>query len=135
MGPTYLLLVVLVTFLALYDWQMERLPNKVTILLLTGGLFLNWPGAPPIWLGSLLLFSTWQIGGIGGGDAKLWMALLWLTPRALATPALLVFGLVLTLTALAQFLWRSMHSQPSFGTQSPGAWRTVPYVLWLLFAV
>jgi Flp pilus assembly protein protease CpaA len=130
----YLLLLLLVAALAIYDWQTERLPNGVTLLLLASGLLIHWPGAPATWLGCLLLFSAWQLGGLGGGDAKLWMALLWLTPFERAGQAFVVFAAAMTLTALVQLLWRKFRRKTTIGVSSPGAWRALPFVLWLLVA-
>jgi Flp pilus assembly protein protease CpaA len=121
--------------LALYDLRTQRVPNWVTLPLLLTGLVLHFPGAPETWLGCLLLFSAWRFGGLGGGDAKLWMALLWLVPRNLAGRATLAMAAALLLTASAQALWRKLRGRPMWGVRGPGAWRVLPFGLWLLVAV
>jgi Flp pilus assembly protein protease CpaA len=98
------------------------------------GLVLHWPGAPETWLGCLLLFSAWHYGMLGGGDAKLWMAFLWLVPSELAQPALLVMAMAFLLTAMVQLGWRKLRGCPLWGLHSPGTWRVIPFALWL-FAV
>jgi Flp pilus assembly protein protease CpaA len=80
------------------------------------------------------LFSAWHLGVLGGGDAKLWMALLWLVPVELAQLAVLAMAVVFVLTAVLQVLWRIIRRHPLWGVPSPGAWRTLPFVLWLLVA-
>ena len=110
----------------------RRVPNWVTLPLLMTGLVLHFPGAPETWLGCLLLFSAWRFGAIGGGDAKLWMACLWLAPSELAQPALLVMALAFLFTATAQVFWRKLRRGPVRGVRSPGAWRVIPFALWLL---
>jgi len=166
----YPLLLALVLLVSLHDLYHARVPNWVTLPLLGIGLLWNFPsflragpGTLETWLACLLLFAAWRAGWIGGGDAKLWMALLWLAPAAQAqavttnvstglntsaSPALVMSG-AFVLTALAQLLWRLWHScykfrpaprlsvntanakTPLTGVKSPGAWRTIPYAIWL----
>ena len=128
-----LLLLILAVFLACYDLRTQRVPNWVTLPLIATGLVLHFPGVPATWLGCLLLFSVWHFGMLGGGDAKLWMALLWLVPSELAQPALLVMAAAFLLTAMAQVFWRKLRRRPVWGVRSPGAWRAIPFVIW--FAV
>jgi len=133
----YLLLLVLLLLLSLHDLHHARVPNWVTLPLLGIGLLWNFPGALETWLACLLLFAAWRAGWLGGGDAKLWMALLWLTPAAQAQTAALVLSGIFVLTALAQLLWRKFNNlwhsckTPLTGVKSPGAWRTIPYAIWL----
>jgi len=127
-----MLLLLLAVFLAIYDLRTRRVPNWVTLSLLVAGLRLQFPGAPETWLGCLLLFSAWRFGAIGGGDAKLWMAFLWLAPANLAQPALLVMAAAFLFTAMAQVIWRKLRGHPIWGLRSPGAWRVIPFALWLL---
>jgi Flp pilus assembly protein protease CpaA len=127
-------LLILVICLAIYDLRIRRVPNWATLPLLMTAIFLRFPGTLDVWLGSLLIFAAWRFLVLGGGDAKLWMALLWITPVSLTGLALPAIGLTLILTALVQLIWRGLYRRPAFGVQSPGAWRTIPYVVWLLTA-
>jgi len=127
-----MLLLLLAVFLAMYDLRTQRVPNWVTLPLLVTGLVLQFPGAPETWLGCLLLFSAWHFGALGGGDAKLWMAFLWLAPANLAQPALLAMAVAFLLTAMAQVFWRKLRGHSLWGRRSPGAWRVIPFALWLL---
>jgi Flp pilus assembly protein protease CpaA len=131
------LLLALVLLVSLHDLRRGRIPNWVTLPLLGIGLLWNFPGALETWLACLLLFAAWRAGWLGGGDAKLWMALLWLAPGALAqavttnaSPVLVMSG-IFVLTALVQLLWRKSQKMPLTGHKSPGAWRTIPYAIWL----
>lgn len=129
-----ILLLILVLCLTAYDGRTKRVPNWVTLPLLAAGLVLHFPGVPLIWLACLLLFSAWHFGALGGGDAKLWMALLWLVPLEMAQPAVWVMSAVFLLTAGAQVLWRIMLGRPVWGVRSPGVWRAIPFALWLFAA-
>jgi Flp pilus assembly protein protease CpaA len=125
-------LLVLVFCLAVYDGRTKRVPNWVTLPLLIAGLVLHFPGVPATWLACLLLFSAWHFGALGGGDAKLWMALLWLAPLELVQSAVWMMAAAFLLTASAQGIWRILCGRPAWGVRSPGAWRTIPFALWLL---
>ena len=127
----YPLLLALVLLVSLHDLRRGRIPNWVTLPLLGIGLLWNFPGALETWLACLLLFAAWRAGWLGGGDAKLWMALLWLAPAAQAQTAILVMSGIFVLTALVQLLWRKLQKMPLTGHKSPGAWRTIPYAIWL----
>jgi Flp pilus assembly protein protease CpaA len=127
-------LLLLAVFLAIYDIRTRCVPNWVTLPLLMTGLILQFPGVPETWLGCLLLFSAWRLGVLGGGDAKLWMAFLWLVPCNLAQPALFAMAVAFLCTASAQVFWRKLRGHPIWGMRSPGAWRVIPFALWL-FAV
>lgn len=125
----FLLLLITLT-LGLYDFRTRRVPNWVTFPLLLTGMFIHAPGTMETWLGTALLFAFWQFEVLGAGDAKLWMALLWLTPPVLAQPAFFIlFGSIL-ITALAQLLWRKLRGKPVTGIKTPGAWRVLPFVVW-----
>ena len=139
----YLLLFVLIILVALHDLRSGRVPNWVTLPLLGIGLLWNFPGALEsgafvvTWLACLLLLAAWRASWLGGGDAKLWMALLWLAPATLAQPAVLIMFGTFVLTALAQLLWRKFQPSdrgkktPLTGVKSPSAWRAIPYAIWL----
>ena len=128
--PSLLLAVVIA--LSLYDFHTRRVPNWVTLPLLLTGMFIHAPGTMETWLGTALLFAFWRFETLGGGDAKLWMALLWLVPGEWAQTALVVLGFALVGTALTQLLWRYVRGVPMFGVQSPGAWRVIPFAIWLV---
>jgi Flp pilus assembly protein protease CpaA len=125
------LLFILTLTLSIYDFRTRRVPNGLTLTLLTVGMGLHFPGQPEIWTGSAVLFTFWHLGVLGGGDAKLWMALLWLAPPDLAHPAFVVLFSSIIITALAQMLWRKLRGQVVTGVKTPGAWRTLPFVIWL----
>lgn len=124
-------LLLLVIALSIYDYRTRRVPNGVTLPLLVIGMGLHFPGAPETWTGTALLFTFWHVGVLGGGDAKLWMAFLWLAPPNLAHPAFVVLFGSICITALAQMLWRKLRGQPVIGVKTPGAWRAIPFALWL----
>jgi len=117
-----------------YDSRSRRVPNAVTLPLLTLGGILHMPGHPLLWLTCALLFMGWQRQWIGGGDAKLWMALAWLTPPRQEQTAIVVLWSVFLLTGTFQLFWRWGRHRPTFGVSEPAAWRTIPFALWLVFA-
>jgi len=152
-----LALLILVILLAAYDCQRQRVPNWATLPLILIGLLVNLPGAiethwvEPFetrwvefietrWvefietlIACALLLTAWRMGWMGGGDAKLWMALLWITPVEMARSAVPTMFTCLGVTGLAQIIWRKLKKRPTFGLRSAGAWRAVPYAVWLLF--
>lgn len=132
MQPYLLGLMILTVALSIFDWQARRVPNCITLLLLATGIGLNFPGQPATWLGCTLLFIAWRSSVLGGGDAKLWMALLWLTPTVYMAEGLLIVGGVWFGTGLLQLACRRLRRIPLTGRQTPGAWRTVPFAVWLL---
>lgn len=123
-------LLILTLTLSLYDFHTRRVPNWVTLPLLLTGMFIHAPGTMETWLGTALLFAFWRFEALGGGDAKLWMALLWLAPPGLARPAFFVLFSSLLLTAFAQLLWRKGRGQAVTGHKTPGAWRAIPFAIW-----
>ena len=145
----FLALLILVILLVVYDCRSGRVPNWVTLPLLLVGLLVNFLPALGGWrvelvetwqvelveilIACTLLFAAWRMGWMGSGDAKLWMALLWLTPVDMARSSLLVMFACLAVTGLAQIAWRKLKKQPAFGVRSAGAWRAVPFALWLFF--
>ena len=124
-------LLLLTVLLTLYDFRTRRVPNWVTLPLLFTGMFVNAPGTLEVWLGTALLFTFWQFEALGGGDTKLWMALLWLAPPGQARQAFFVLFSSLLLTALAQMLWRKVRGRAVTGVKTPGAWRVIPLAIWL----
>jgi len=124
----------LVMGLSWYDYQYQRIPNAVTLPLLAVFILLNWPGTPETWLGCLLLFLGWRGGAMGGGDAKLWMALLWAVSPELGKDAFWVMAGSFVITSAAQIVWRRFRQQDLTGKRAPAAWRTLPYVVWMILA-
>ena len=127
---TGLLMIVTLGVVA-FDFKHKRIPNAVTIPMLLGFMLINWPGEPEIWMGCFLFFTGWQMGWMGGGDAKLWMALLWASPLSAASPSWWVMVGTFILTGLGQIVWRQWQNTTPTGVQSPGSWRTIPYLIWL----
>jgi Flp pilus assembly protein protease CpaA len=126
MLPTLLLL--LTVAVSLYDLHTGKVPNWVTVPLIVTGIIAHFPGSLDTWLPSLVLYTAWQAGGMSAGDAKLWLALVWLLPGS--TP--LMFFLTFFITGLLQIILRKFKRQPLTGVRSPGAWRTIPFILWSL---
>jgi Flp pilus assembly protein protease CpaA len=120
---------------AIFDLRRQRIPNSVTLTLLLGGIVAHFPGSFEMWLGCALLFVTWRLGGMGGGDAKWWMGLLWLVPPSLTGTAISMMVVSFLTTASLQMAWRKLKDQPLIGIRSPGAWRALPFVAWLLMHV
>ena len=118
---------------SIYDFRQKRIPNWVTLPLLLLGLILHFPGSIETWLGCVFLFLGWRFRVFGAGDAKLWMALLWLAPTGSALTAVLIMGLSMMLTALVQIAWRKIKHEQATGVRSPAAWRALPYAAWLFW--
>ena len=127
------LLLMLSIFISLYDLRTKRIPNWVTLPLLIAGVIAQFPGTVELSFVCVALWSAWTMGWMGGGDAKLWMALLWMTPSEWTGEAIIVMFTTLFVTGLIQLLWRSVRKQPGTGIQSPGAWRTIPFAIWLVW--
>ena len=129
----YFLVLLETTGLAWYDFRHQRIPNLVTLFLLMAGWILHFPGSIETWLGCVLLFMAWHIGWLGGGDAKLWMAMLWLVPPLQAGMSVSLMFISFLVTAGIQLAWRKVMGEQVTGIQSPGAWRVIPFAVWLLF--
>jgi Flp pilus assembly protein protease CpaA len=118
---------------SLYDLRRGKVPNYFSLPLLVAGLAAHFPGTLDVWLICLLLYAAWQTGGMAAGDAKLWMAVLWiLPPQASGTMPAVFFATFLT-TGLLQILFRLVRSQALTGLRTPGAWRTIPFTIWSLY--
>lgn len=122
-----LLLVILVS---LYDFRHARISNWVTLPLIAIGALVQLPQTSYIFLILAAFFFAWQVGWMGGGDAKLWMGIVLIAP---ATRTIL-WAIPLTFfgTALLQLLWRRIRGRVVLGRQAPAAWRTVVYLLILV---
>jgi Flp pilus assembly protein protease CpaA len=127
--------VALTIAVSLYDFHFRRVPNWVTLPLLLAGIICHFPGTVETCLACVLLFMAWHAGWMGGGDAKLWMALLWLAPSGAEQAAFVAMAVTLVATGLLQLVWRKFRKRPATGIRSPSAWRTIPYAVWLFTAL
>jgi Flp pilus assembly protein protease CpaA len=124
----FFLLFPLVTLISLYDLKYRKIPNWFTLPLILLGLYVNFPGNPLTWITSVLFFSAWQFGFMGGGDAKLWIALLWCLPSFGECAVLWMFA-ALMLTGVAQIIVRVLSQKRfSLGFKTAGAWRVVVFM-------
>jgi len=120
----------LTIFISLYDFRHARIPNWVTIPLFIIGLIFNSPHPIGIYVLLGSLWIAWKLGWMGGGDAKLWMALIVTLPSGYQM--LWTIPLVFFATGALQLLWRKIRGMPLTGIRSPGAWRTIAYMLVIL---
>ena len=122
-------LFIFVLAISLYDLRTRRIPNWYSLPPLIAGLMAHFPGTPDLWIASLLLSFAWAKGGMGAGDVKLWIALLWALPVEYSEQAFPLVFLTFFLTGLGQILWRAIKKQPLTKSLTPGAWRTIPFIL------
>lgn len=115
--------------LSLYDLRARRIPNWATFPLIVAGFIAHFPGYPDIWFVSIGLFLAWANGWMGAGDAKLWITLLWALPVNISAQAIPLIFLIFFLTGLLQLAWRWIRKQPIANLLTPGAWRTIPFLL------
>ena len=121
-------------FVTLYDFRYRRVPNEITLPLLLTGILTNFPGAPDLWMGSILLLVAWGSGGMGAGDVKLWMALLWCTFPVFGERVVWVMFITLVITSVVQIIVRIlMKKRDVTGIKLPGAWRALVYLIFLIF--
>ena len=120
---------IFVIAISIYDLQTRRIPNWCSIPLLIAGLIAHFPGTPDLWFASLFLFFAWVKGGMGAGDVKLWIAVLWALPAEYSIQAYPLIFLTFLLTGLGQILWRIPRKQALTKSLTPGAWRTIPFLL------
>jgi Flp pilus assembly protein protease CpaA len=124
----WIVLFILAMAVSLYDLRTGKVPNWVSLPLLCAGVIAHFPGTANIWFSCLMIFFAWYLAWMSAGDAKLWMALLWVLP--LSDPA--AMPLAFFSTGLLQILIRKVKNQPLTGVRTPGAWRTIPFILWSL---
>jgi len=118
----------LVIVLSLYDLKCRRIPNWITLPLMLVGFFASFPGNPILWIASAMIFSAWKSGFMGGGDAKLWIGLLWCLYSFTQNTVVLMFT-ALMITAIAQLLVRFLSTKKlSVGFRTAGAWRAVVFM-------
>ena len=98
------------------------------------GLILCFPGNPTLWFGSIFIFQAWRLGVIGGGDAKLWIGLLWCLFSFAGEAILLAMAISLVITGLSQILVCALSKKKvETGIKVPGAWRTVIFMGCLIY--
>jgi Flp pilus assembly protein protease CpaA len=124
-------LFIYVLAISLYDFHIRRIPNWYTIPLMAAGLIAHFPGYIELWLASFALMYAWAGGWMGAGDTKLWIVLLWALPVESPPQVLLFMFASFFLTGLAQILWRIARKQTPTNSLTPGAWRTIPFILFL----
>lgn len=125
----FLFLFIVIVLVSLYDLKYREVPNWISMPLIFIGLITGFPGNPTIWIGSIFIFQAWRLGIIGGGDAKLWVGLLWCLFSFTGERILLVMSISLTITGLAQILVRLLTKKKVVtGIRVPGAWRTVVFM-------
>ena len=118
----------LVILISLYDLKYRTIPNWITLPLMLLGLYVNFPGNPIFWIASSFIFSAWKFGFMGGGDAKLWIGLLWCMFSFGDSVVVLMFA-ALMLTGLAQIVVRFLlQKKAATGFKTAGAWRAVLFM-------
>ena len=122
-------LLIYVLAVSLYDLHTRRIQNWVTLPLILAGLVAHLPGHADIWFTSIGLYLAWSLGWMGAGDAKLWIALLWALPGDVSTQVLPLMFLIFFFTGLMQIIFRWLRKQPSTYLLTPGAWRTILFIL------
>ena len=124
----FLFLFTLVVLISLYDLKYRKIPNWVTLPLVLLGLYLSFPGDPILWIASCFFFSAWKIGFMGGGDAKLWIGLLWCLSSIRDSVVIWMFA-ALMLTGLVQIVVRLLSQKRlAVGFKTAGAWRAVVFM-------
>lgn len=122
-------LLIYLLVISLYDLRTHHIPNWYTIPLILAGMVAHFPGSMDLWLACFLLLSAWASGGMGAGDVKLWMAVLWSLPDTNIPSLLALVFLSFLITGGMQFFWRLIQKQSLTGVKSPAAWRTIPFLL------
>jgi len=126
---SFLLLFLVITLVSLYDLKYHKVQNWISLPLMVMGFVVGFPGNPVLWIGSAFIFQVWKLGIIGGGDAKLWVGLLWCLFSFAGERILLVMSISLMVTGLAQILVRVITKKKlETGIKVPGAWRTVVFM-------
>lgn len=126
----FLLLFFMVILLSLYDLKYRKVPNWISLpLMLIGFIVAGFPGNPVLWIGSVFIFQAWMLGVIGGGDAKLWIGLLWCLFSFAGEGILVVMSVSLVITGLLQLALRAFaKKEVGTGIKTPGVWRAVVFM-------
>ena len=122
-----------VVIASLYDLRTGKVPNWATLPILFAGIIAHFPGSFAIGALCVIVFIAWYLDQMAAGDTKLWMALFWASPVTLTENSLTFFFVCLLGTALVQLLYRRFAARPLTGFCTPGAWRTIPFVLLLWY--
>ena len=122
-----------VVIASLYDFRTSKVPNWATLPILFAGVIAHFPGSFVIGIMCVIVFTAWYFDQMAAGDAKLWMALFWAWPASLTESSLVFFFVSLLGTALLQLLYRKFTARTLTGFRTPGAWRTIPFVLMLWY--
>ena len=135
--PVYFLLLLffVVVATAIYDLKNRRVPNWISLpMILIGFSMVGLPGNVILWIGTAFVFQAWKLGMIGGGDAKLWVGLLWCLFSFAGEQILLIMCVTLIVTGLTQILMRALTKKKiEVGVKVPGAWRAVVFMGCLVF--
>ena len=126
----FFLLFSVISLVSLYDLKYHKVPNWISLpLMLIGFSIVGFPGNAALWIGSIFIFQAWMLGLIGGGDAKLWVGLLWCLFTFAGERILLVMSIAWLVTGLAQILVRAIaRKKIETGIKTPGAWRTLVFM-------
>jgi len=125
----FFLLFSAIILVSLYDLKYHKVPNWISLPLILIGFIVGFPGNPALWIGSIFIFQAWRLGLIGGGDAKLWVGLLWCLFTFAGERIFLVMSISLMVTGLAQILVRTIAKKKiETGIKTPGAWRTIVFM-------
>ena len=129
----FFFLFALVILISLYDLKYRKIPNWVTLPLILLGLYVSFPGDPIIWIASSFIFSAWKFGYMGGGDAKLWIGLLWCLSSFGDNVVIWMF-IALMATGGAQIVVRILsQKRVAIGFKTAGAWRAVVFMGFLAY--
>jgi Flp pilus assembly protein protease CpaA len=134
--PVYYFPVVffVIILVSLYDLKYHKVPNWISLPLMLVGFWVGFPGSPVLWMGSTFIFQAWMLGLIGGGDAKLWVGLLWCLLSFAGDKIILVMSISLIVTGLVQLLVRAIAKKKiEIGIKTPGAWRTLVFLSLLAY--
>jgi Flp pilus assembly protein protease CpaA len=126
-----LVLLLLTILVSIHDYRHRKIPNWVNGPLLLAGLVAHAPGTPSVVISSLLLLSFWFFfrgRGVGAGDVKLWLALLWAFPPSVGDQGSLVMFTVIAVTGGLQILNRKWRSPDTIHIATPAAWRTTVFM-------
>ncbi len=124
----FFFLFALVILISLYDLKYRKIPNWVTLPLMLLGLYVNFPGNPIIWIASSFIFLAWKFGFMGGGDAKLWIGLLWCL-SSFGDGVVIWMFVAFMLTGVAQIVVRVLsQKRVAIGFKTAGAWRAVVFM-------